>query len=290
MFVSGFTFVRNATLYDYPLEASIQSLLPLVDELVVAVGKSDDDTRQRVVAIADKKIRIVDTIWDDSLREGGRVLAVETDKAFDAVSPQADWCIYLQADEVLHEKDYQAIRNAMQANLHNEQVEGLLFNYLHFYGSYQYIGDSRRWYRHEIRIIKNDKQIRSYRDAQGFRKNNNKLKVKKIQAHIYHYGWVKDPRKQQAKQETFNLLWHDVNWMEKHVAKADQYDYAVIDSLTRFEGIHPSSIQPRIDKMNWQFDWDTSQKKFTLKNRLLYLIEKNTGVRLFEYKNYEEID
>jgi glycosyltransferase involved in cell wall biosynthesis len=289
MFVSGFTFVRNASLYDYPLEASIESLLPLVDELVVAVGKSDDDTRQRVVAIADKKIKIIDTIWDDSLRKGGKVLAAETNKAFDAISPQADWCIYLQADEVLHEQDYTTIRNAMQTNLQNKQVEGLLFSYHHFYGNYQYVGDSRRWYRHEIRIIRNDKQIRSYRDAQGFRKNDNKLKVKKIQANVYHYGWVKDPRKQQAKQETFNLLWHDENWMEKHIAKADQYDYAVIDSLTRFEGTHPKTIQSRIDKMNWQFDWDTSQKKFTLKNRLLYFIEKTTGVRLFEYKNYEQM-
>jgi glycosyltransferase involved in cell wall biosynthesis len=261
----------------------------LVDELIVAVGKSDDDTRERVAQIADSKIRIVDTIWDDSLREGGKVLAAETDKAFDAVLEKADWCVYLQADEVLHEKDYTAIRNAMHTYLHNHQVEGLLLGYYHFYGNYQYIGDSRRWYRHEIRIIRNDKQIRSYRDAQGFRKNNKKLKVKKIPAHVYHYGWVKDPRKQQAKQETFNLLWHDENWMEKHVAKADQYDYAMIDSLTQFEDTHPRAIQSRIDKMNWQFEWNTSQKKFNLKNRILYFIEKNTGIRLFEYKNYEEL-
>jgi hypothetical protein len=287
MFVSGFTFVRNATLYDYPIECSIRSLLPLVDELIVAVGKSQDDTRSRVEAIGSTKIKIIDTIWDDSLKQGGKVLAAETDKAFAAVCDKADWCIYLQADEVIHQDDYAAISKAMQTYLHNELIDGLLFSYKHFYGSYQYLGDSRRWYRHEIRIVRNDRNIASYRDAQGFRKNNKKLKVKNINASIYHYGWVKDPRKQQAKQQSFNRLWHDQNWMEKNIKTADEFDYSAIDSLTIFEGTHPQEMQKRVDEINWHFDWDPSAKKFSLKNRLMYVIEKITGKRLFEYKNYK---
>ena len=97
MFVSGFTFIRNAVKFDYPAEASIRSLLPLVDELIVCLGNSEDDTESLINSIGDPKIKVVHSVWDDSLREGGKVLALETNKALDAVSPQADWCIYLQA-------------------------------------------------------------------------------------------------------------------------------------------------------------------------------------------------
>ena len=213
-FISAFTIVRNAVLYDYPIIESIQSILPIVDEYVVAVGKSDDDTLPLIQQIGSDKLKIIETVWDDSLREGGRVLAVETNKAFAAVSAKADWCFYLQGDEVVHEKDHQAILDACTTYLPDKRVEGLLFRYLHFYGSYNFTGDTRSWYRNEIRVIRNDKRINSYRDAQGFRIENRKLNVKPIQAHIYHYGWVRDPRKQQAKQKTFHRYWHSDEWMK----------------------------------------------------------------------------
>jgi hypothetical protein len=166
-------------------------------------------------------------------------------------------------------------------------VDGLLFGYEHFYGSYNYVGDSRTWYRNEIRIIRNDKNIRSYRDAQGFRKNGEKLHVKKIDAQIYHYGWVKDPRFQQAKQENFHKMWHDDAWVKNNVAEANDYDYSVIDSLKKFEGTHPVVMTERLNKMNWNFKWNANKKKFKVKGWLLYIIEKTTGIRLFEYKNYK---
>lgn len=145
----------------------------LCDEVVVAVGRSDDATLEVIRSIDPTKIRIIETVWDDTQREGGRVLALETDKAFAAISADADWCFYIQADEVLHEKYYPAVRDAMQKHLNDPEVEGLLFHYLHFYGSYDYIGSSWSWYRREIRIIRNNKRIFSYRDAQGFRKHPN---------------------------------------------------------------------------------------------------------------------
>ena len=163
MFVSGFTFVRNAVKFDYPVKESILSLLPLVDELIVCLGNSDDTTADLIQSINSPKIKVVPSVWDDSLREGGRVLAVETDKALQAVSPQADWCIYLQADEVIHENDYSVIRSSMDKYNNDVKVEGLLFNYIHFYGSYHYVGNSRKWYRHEVRIVRNDRKIHSYK-------------------------------------------------------------------------------------------------------------------------------
>lgn len=157
-------------LYDYPVVEAITSILPLCDYFVVAVGKSGDDTLNLVRSIGDPKMHIIETEWDDTLREGGRVLAEETNKAFDAIPPGFDWCFYIQADECVHENDLPAIRAAMERWQNDPETEGLLFHYRHFYGSYDYVGVSRRWYRREVRIIRNDKNIRSYRDAQGFRK------------------------------------------------------------------------------------------------------------------------
>jgi hypothetical protein len=285
MRIVGFTIVRNAVKYDYPIVESIQSILPVVDEYIVAVGNSEDETRQLIESINSPKIRIIDTIWNDGLREGGRVLAEETNKAFDAIT-DADWCFYLQGDEVIHEKYHQTILNTCRKYLDRKDIDGLLFNYEHFYGSYDYVGDSRTWYRNEIRIVRNDKSIRSYRDAQGFRKNGNKLRVKKTDASVYHYGWVKDPRFQQAKQENFHKMWHDDTWVKNNVAEANAYDYSMIDSLQKFAGTHPKVMEHRLKRMNWNFSWDTGKKKFKLKEWLLYTIEKQTGVRLFEYKNY----
>ncbi|MCZ8356282.1 MAG: glycosyltransferase family 2 protein [Cyclobacteriaceae bacterium] len=288
MKVSGFTFVRNAIKYDYPIVEAIQSILPLCDEVIVAVGNSDDDTLGLIERIQSNKIKIIETIWDDSLREGGRVLAVETDKAFAAVSKDTDWAIYIQGDEIIHEKYYPVIRHAMEANLLNKKIDGLLFNYEHFYGSYDYVGESYRWYRREIRVIRNNPEIFSYRDAQGFRKKpNDKLTVKLIDAYVYHYGWVKEPKAMQGKQESFNKYWHDDQWMEKNVAKRNEFDYSGIDALRKFTGTHPAVMQTRIDRINWKFDFDLSQNKFKLKDKLKRLIEKLTGWRPGEYKNYK---
>jgi hypothetical protein len=286
MKVSGFTFVRNAVKFDYPVVAAITSILPLCDEMVVCVGKSDDDTLALIESIPSDKIKVVHSVWDDSVRKNGRVLAVETDKAFDAVAADADWAFYIQADEVVHEKYLPVIKQAMEQYKDDHKVEGLLFKYVHFYGSYDYVGDSRTWYRHEIRIIRNNKAIRSYCDAQGFRKNGKKMRVKEIDAFIYHYGWVKPPEFQQAKTESFSRLWHNDEWIKCNVQKVDKFDYSQIDSLKLFEETHPAVMQQRIAAMNWKFAFDPTRKKFSSKDRLLYFIEEKTGKRLFEYKNY----
>ncbi|MBA3970680.1 MAG: glycosyltransferase family 2 protein [Bacteroidetes bacterium] len=285
--ISGFTIVRNAIKYDYPIVEAITSILPLCDEVIVAVGASEDETLELIRSIASPKIKIIETVWDDTLREGGKVLADETNKAFAAVSKESDWAFYIQGDEVIHEKYLPVIKQAMEKFKVDKNVEGLLFNYTHFYGSYDYIGDSRHWYRREIRVIRNDKSISSYLDAQGFRKNGKKLKVQHIDASVYHYGWVKPPETQQAKQQTFNKLWHDDAWMKKNVANVDKFDYSQTDSVAIFRGTHPQVMQSRIHKMNWKFSFDPTKKKLSLKVKLLMLIEKYTGWKIGEYKNYK---
>lgn len=288
MKVTGFTIIRNAIKYDYPVVEAITSILPICDEFIVAVGNSEDETLQLIKSINSPKIKIIETVWDDSLRQGGQVLAIETNKAFDAISADADWCFYIQSDECVHEKHLASIKEAMLKYKDHKEVDGLLLNYVHFYGSYHYVGNSRRWYRKEIRIIKNDKTIRSYKDAQGFRKtDNSKLNVKPINAVVYHYGWVKSPKAQQAKQENFHKMWHDDEWMKKNIAQVAEFDYSQIDSLEEFKGSHPNVFQNRVANANWKFNFDPSQIKLSLKDKLLLFIEKTTGWKVGEYKNYK---
>ena len=177
MKVAGFTIARNVIRYDYPIREAILSVLPLVDRFFIAVGKSEDDTLNFIRSIDPVKIEILETEWDDNLREGGKVLSIETNKAFELIPEEYDYAFYIQGDEVLHEKYIEEVKQQMQKWKNEKSVQGLLFSYTHFYGTYEYIGDSRRWYRNEIRIIKNDKQIRSYKDAQGFRTADNKKQI-----------------------------------------------------------------------------------------------------------------
>lgn len=289
MFVSGFTIVRNAVLYDYPIQEAIRSVLPLCDEFIVAVGRSDDDTLGLIRGMSDPKIKIVETEWNMNLREGGRVLAVETDKALAAVSIQADWAFYIQADEILHESCHAAVKECMQQHLNNKNVQGLLFDYTHFYGSYDFVGDSRRWYRREVRVVRPGIGIASYRDAQGFRLDGKPLKVKHSRALIFHYGWVKPPEKQQAKQQNFHKMWHSDEWVKKNVKQASAFDYSEIDSLALFTGTHPHVMEKRIREKNWSFDFNPSRKRFGVKAWILWYFEKLTGIRPGEYKNYKLI-
>ena len=287
MRVSGFTFIRNAVKYDYPVTEAIKSILPLCDNFYVAVGKSEDSTLELIKNIDKEKIKVIETVWDDSLREGGRVLAEETNKAFQSIPDDSDWAFYIQGDEAVHEKFHPEIYDAMKKWKDKDNVDGLLFHYLHFYGSYDYVGVSPSWYQNEIRIIKNNKNIYSYRDAQGFRKDDNKkLRVKPIDAYVYHYGWVKDPRAMQKKQETFNKLYHDDEWVEKNVVKAEEFDYVShIDALRKFKGTHPQIMQERIDRINWKFNYDISFNKLELKYKFRLWLQKHFGIQL-GYKNY----
>lgn len=288
MKVTGFSFIRNAVKYQYPIAEALQSILPLCDEVVVAVGASEDNTRELVASIDPQKIKILDTVWDDSLREGGRVLAVETDKAFKAIGADTDWCFYIQGDEVVHEDGYEEIRKAMHAWKDHKNVDGLLFKYRHFYGSFDYVGNSSKWYKKEIRIIKNDKNIFSYRDAQGFRKGaNEKLRVKPLNAYVHHYGWVREPQAMYQKQHDFGRLWGGENWEPQKVYETP-FDYtAETDVLEKFTGTHPKVMQPRIDRMNWKFDYDLSHNKLKPKEKFKNFVEKLTGKRPFDHNNYK---
>lgn len=290
MKISGFTIIRNAVRNDYPVVEAITSILPVVDEMIVLVGDSEDATLELVESIESTKIKIHRSTWNTTLRAGGIVLAEETDKAFQLIDPGSTWAFYIQADEVVHEKYHSAILEGCRKYKDDKHVQGLLFNYLHFYGTYNYVGDSRRWYSKEVRIIRNDKSISAYRDAQGFRLGKTRLNVKQLPAYVYHYGWVKSPQQMKAKMKDASKYWMENkdDW-ENFMQSDDVFDYDEFDSIKIFTGTHPAVMQRRVQQQTWKVTLDTKKKRFSLKNRVLYAIEKLTGVRLFEFKNYRVI-
>ena len=275
MKITGVTIIKDAIKNDYPIVEAITSILPLVDEMVVSIGQSDDGTEDLIKSINSKKIKIFYSQWDLSLRKGGVVLAEETNKALMHVSNDTDWVFYIQGDEVLHEKYYENILTAAKKYFNNPKVLGLLFDFVHFYATYNYVGDSRRWYNKEVRIIRHNKNIQAYKDAQGFRLSNKKIEVKQIDACINHYGWVKSPTQMIAKQKNVSQFWNeDTDEWRNYLEIEDLYNFNDFDSLVKFTGTHPVVMEKRVKAQQWTLDIDISKKKFTLKEKLLYWFEK----------------
>jgi hypothetical protein len=214
-------------------------------------------------------------------------MALETDKAMRHISADTDWAFYIQCDEVVHEKYHQTILDACSDQLNDKSIMGLVFSYVHFYGTYDYYGDSRRWYNKEIRIIRNDPRIYSFRDAQGFRMEGKRLPCKLINASIYHYGWVKSPALMDHKLRNLSTNWMGKAMKERIENTEGIFNYDEFDSLERFKGSHPQVMLKRISEKNWNLDIDVSKKRFTIKKWILYIIEKLTGKRLFTFRNYE---
>jgi hypothetical protein len=290
MKVTGFTFIRNAIKFDYPVSEAVRSILPICNDFIVAVGNSDDNTEEVIQNIDNQKIRIIKTIWDDSpeFKRGGKVYAVETDKAFQNVPDDSDWAFYIQGDEVIHEKYLDPVYSAMEKWKDNREVDGLLFNYLHFYGSYDYVGISPKWYRNEIRVIRNDKSIYSFRDAQGFRKGDNKkLNVKQVDAYIYHYGWVKEPEIMMNKLKNSPTFYMETG-RKNILGNKNSYDYSSIDSLSLFAGSHPEVMADHIKRKNWTFDHDMSFNRLSARYKAKIFLKKYLGINTF-YENFRII-
>lgn len=294
MRVSGFSFCRNAVRLYYPIEESIRSALPIVDEYVIAVGEGDDSTRDVIESIDDPKIRIIDTRWDESRFVHGQINSEQTNIALDAC--EGDWCLYLQADEVLHEHDHSAILAAMRRWEDRPEVEGLLFDYLHFWATYEHVQRARNWYRHEVRVVRGGIGARSWNDAQGFRIAGRKLKVVPSGARVFHYGWVRPPELMSQKTIALATLYHGRDGARERHPDADvPFDYGPLTHLGNFAGTHPRVMEQRIRDRNWELPEPgprgMAHEHNRWSSRALGWVERNIlGMRLGEYRNYELLD
>lgn len=309
MKISGFSFVRNGIKLYYPVVESIRSILPIVDEFVVAVGRGDQDdtTHESISSIGDSKIRIIDTVWEEKYFNKGIINSLQTDIAKESCN--GDWLFYLQADEVVHEKYLDIIYKRCEDLLDVQQVEGLLFSYKHFWGDYHHFHQGHGWYPHEIRIVRNRPEIHSWQSAQSFRRfdyyenprqehGHHKLRVVKVNAEIYHYGWVRPPHLMQNKRRALNSVHWGLQRANRVFDHAPQeFDYGPLRRLALFKESHPRIMEKKIREMNWneklQFSGKPNSgrvlhKHEKLKYRFLSFLEKwlTNGRQIGGFKNY----
>ena len=313
MTISGFSFVRNGEKLYYPVVESIKSILPIVDEFVIAVGRGDDDdrTRDKIVEIGDPRVKIIDTDWEEKYFQKGIINAIQTDVAKDQCS--GDWLFYLQADEVVHEKYLPVIQDRCEQLLDCPDVEGLLLRYKNFWGEYDHYHKSHGWYPREIRMIRNHSDIHSWQSAQSFRRfdyydhprqdeGHRKLKVANVDAEIYHYGWVRPPHLMQNKRRALDSVhWGLKKALTHYHSAPEEFDYGPLDRLAEFKDTHPGVMLERIKKMDWQDKLQMQgkpnplrkpHKHETLKYRLLTALEHTIfrGKELGGFKNYILLD
>ena len=274
--ISGFTFIRNGVELGFPFEASIRSLLPLVDEFVVVVGKSNDDTLARIHAIDSPKIRVIETIWNERMADRGFVYAQQ--KMIAQFACTGDWAFYLEGDEVVHEAELANIRASVDQHHNNPAVEALVFDYFHFYGTPDFVANSPAWYRRECRLIRNT--IRSYApDGQYWLVTSNHKKGRNPQAalanaHIYHYGWVRSNEAMQKKLDQVSKFW-------SHGAPTVRYSQFDAQVLQPFTGTHPELVKPWLEssaEKNFTIDPNYKLTKREKRHRWLMKLEKAFGL------------
>lgn len=312
MKISGFTMVRNAEKLYYPLVESICSILDLVDEYIVVIGNNDPDdhTLEMVESIGSEKIKIYRSVWDFKAYPHGSELAHQTDIAKEYFS--GDWLFYLQADEVVHEKDHAVIRQRCEQLIDNQEVEALVFRYIHFWGDYNHaFTANHNWYRREMRIIRNRPEIHSWRDAQSFRLipdftkekyltkvGTRKLNVAKVEADIYHYGWVRPPLLMNKKTVSFENCYKDDNQPVQQEIILSEVDFGALGCVPKFKGSHPQVMKAKIHLFDWGNKLNYTKtlgrkpkyKHERWKYRIITFIENlffKNG--LFTFKNYEVV-
>ena len=270
MKISAFTMVRNADKYYFPIKESIQSVLPIVDEFIVALGQGDDSdkTRQLIESIGSEQVKIFDRVWSQKEFIDGKIFASETNFALSQCS--GDWCVYLQADEIIHEKDLNKISQYCSDLLLNTDVDGFLFNYHHFFGDYDHYLPVHGWYKNEIRIVRNYSGIYSYKDAQSFRKNDcEKLNVLHIEPYIYHYGWVRPPHLMQSKKKEQDSMHHGIDKItEEYKSRPGEFDYGSLRKIPAFKGSHPKVMDDFRSKLNWKNKLNYSGKSMLNRDKM----------------------
>lgn len=288
MRVSGFTFVRNAVDLYYPVLESIRSALPICDEFIVAAGDSSDGTTELLRSIDDSKVKIIETVWDQAQFVRGASNAVQTNIALDACS--GDWAFYLQADEVIHEEDLGPLYERLRTYRDDRRVDGLVFEYLHFYADYDHYQTSHNWYRREVRMVRGGQGIRSWKSAQGFRhRDEGKLHVVPAGARIFHYGWVRPPRRMTRKTRALAEVHLGSDAARDYVPDIESgYDFGRLHGRTRFTGTHPRVMRERIAACDWQvLPTETLQRHDRTGMRLLSFVENRVlGFRVGEHRNY----
>ena len=254
---------------------------------VIAVGDSEDGTRDKIGALNDHRIRIIDTVWDMTQRTGGTVLSEQTNIALRACT--GDWIFYIQSDEAAHEQDFENMRAAMDAADNNAAVDGLFFEYVHLYGSYFTEQVARNWYAREVRLIKNRRGIVSHGDAQGFRVNGEKIVAAPAHGRIFHYGWARPPEVMAQKVKSFHALWHDDQWIKDNCdGKELEAYFSDLGNLVEYRGTHPAVMAGLINRDAVAFIMSLRQRYLKQRSLRRLLKDYMRSLPLARHSNFKK--
>lgn len=293
--ISGFTIIKNGLSLNYPFVESIKSITPLCDEIIIIVGFEDeeltfDDGTYNLLKkeFPDKKFLVKKTYWPKKHFEKGKILANKTNLALKFC--QFPFCFYIQGDEVIHEQDYPIIRSSISDLSKSSKAEGLLFNFIHFYGNVDIYKYTRNVYRREIRIFKNRRGIKSWKDAQGFRtKDDQKISCLLSKARIFHYGWARKEQIMRRKIKAMDLFYHRDEG-NKFSNEKVEFKYRREWGLRKFIDGHPKVMENWIEANKNPINVLNEKIFFDFRTFGLMLsdiIERFTGLRVGEYKNYK---
>lgn len=309
MKISGFTFIKNAVKYDFPVVECVKSVIDIVDEFIILAGDSDDDTDELLKTIGSPKVKIIKSTWDTATyNKGGTIFAQQTDMALSACT--GDWAFYIQSDEVFLESGSNIVRSACEKYLNDEQIEGFLFNYVHMYGDYKHYIDARHFgYPREIRIVRNKPGIHSWKDAQSFRyipnfdgkdyyvkEGTRKLRCIHLNVTMFHYGWARDPRAMAGKTAHQNSVYRNTDIPDAERRKL--HDYGNLNYFPLYKEVQPNAMKERIKSFSWgnliRFDGARldNRKIFGIKYKVLKFIEGRLmphGATIGGFKNYKKM-
>ena len=183
----------NCVTIKYPFIQSILSVLPISQEVIVVDCGSTDGTVEAIREIGGGKITIFRGHWGDK----SEVLSEMTNLAISKVG--TPFHMQIQADEVLHEDSYGALRETLW-QLTMGKYRAAYVNYLHF------IADFRTtfgfMYDKAVRITRTDSGFKSTGDAVQFVGPGY---VADSNIWFYHYGKVHLGREQEAAVKEYNF-------------------------------------------------------------------------------------
>ena len=271
---------------DFHFEESISSILPLCDEYVAVIGQSDDDTLERVKAIGDPKIRIVETVWNENMNDRGFIYGQQ--KMIGMFHCTGDWAFYLEGDEVLHETELPTFRESMERYIDDPEVEAFYFDFFHFYGVPSQVGIAG--YRRAPRIIRNS--IRAiapgglYFVVMDKNKKGRYPKAMHAGGHIYHYGHVRAVERMNEKIRRVAKYWGG----DPSVMRS--YGHIDLAELRPFDGTHPAIVESWLaTEAEQTFEQDSGYQltRRDRRNRLKFKIEDMFDLDLSK-KHYIDLD
>jgi len=240
--ISVYMTCTNAIKDEYCIVESIKSALVFADEVIVVDGLSSDGTLEAIDSLNDNRVWVKVSPWLYNL--GMNMHAIN--RSIGIGSCDSDWCMLLDADEVIHEDDAVKITEAISTN--NRDIIAFDCNTLHFYKDYYHLlngcSDWKDLYTHKTYIVRNYQGI--YHGNIGLEPdahvlmNGNPIpenKIKHIDVNIFHYGHAREKLAYIRKQN--NIRGAFSNWKAEEI-KAEDFEWLPEWKLTKFKGSHPN--------------------------------------------------